>query len=110
MKLLTLLALTCLAVSACAQPQNPAVRAARDLQRLADDLVSYEEERSQRFQSIELGMSSGEVIKILGAPAAQRLIEEDEGERREEWTYRAALRPLGTLMFVNRKVVEIRTE
>ena len=110
MKLLTLLALALLTVAACYQYQDPTVRAAQDLQRLADDLVTHEEDRSQRFQAGQLGMSPGEVMKILGAPATQRLIGSDKDERREEWTYRASLRPLGTLTFVNRKVVEIRAQ
>ncbi|NOT55414.1 MAG: hypothetical protein HOP18_12475 [Deltaproteobacteria bacterium] len=106
----TLMALMPLLVTACYYHQDPTVRAAQDLQRLADDLVSYEEDRDQRFQSIRLGMSPGEVMKILGAPATQRLVTSDAGVQREEWTYRASLHPLGTLTFVNRKVVEIRAE
>lgn len=97
-------------VTACYQRQDPVVRAAQDLQRMANDLVEYEEDRTRRFQSIQLGMSQGEVMKILGAPATQRLIEGDNDEQREEWTYRASLRPLGTLIFVSRKLVEVRTE
>jgi hypothetical protein len=99
-----------LAVTACYQRQDPVVRAARDLQRMADDLVQYEEDRTRRFQSIQLGMSQGEVMKILGAPATQRLVEGAGDEQREEWTYRNSLRPLGTLIFVNRKLVEMRAE
>ena len=97
-------------VAACYQRQDPVVRAAQDLQRMADDLVEYEEDRTRRFQSIQLGMSQGEVMKILGAPATQRLVEGTSDEQREEWTYRNSLRPLGTLIFVNRKLVEMRTD
>ena len=110
MKFFTLLALALLSGTACYQRQDPVVRAAQDLQRLANDLVAYEEDRGRRFQLVQLGMSQGEVMKILGAPATQHLIESDEDEQREEWTYRASLRPLGTLTFMNRKVVEIRAE
>jgi hypothetical protein len=97
-------------VTACYQRQDPVVRAAQDLQRMANDLVEYEEDRTRRFQSIQLGMSQGEVVKILGAPATQRLVEGDSDEQREEWTYRNSLRPLGTLIFVNRKLVEVRAQ
>jgi outer membrane protein assembly factor BamE (lipoprotein component of BamABCDE complex) len=110
MKFFTLLAFVLLSGTACYQRQDPVVRAAQDLQHMANDLVTYEEERGQRFQSVHLGMSQGEVMKILGAPATQRLVESGHDEQREEWTYRASLRPLGTLTFVNRKVVEIRAE
>lgn len=110
MKFFTLLALALLNGTACYQRQDPVVRAAQDLQRMANDLVVYEEDRGRRFQSVQLGMSQGEVMKILGAPATQRLVDSDGDEQREEWTYRASLRPLGTLTFVNRKVVEIRAE
>jgi hypothetical protein len=110
MKLFTLLVLVLLAGTACYQRQDPVVRAAQDLQRMADDLVAYEEDRTRRFQSLHLGMSQGEVMKILGPPATQRLVEGDNETQREEWTYRASLRPLGTLTFVNRKLVEVRTE
>jgi hypothetical protein len=110
MKFFTLLALALLSGTACYQRQDPVVRAAQDLQRMANDLVEYEEDRAQRFQSVQVGMSQGEVLKILGAPATQRLIPGDDNGQREEWTYRASLRPLGTLTFVNRKLVEIRAE
>jgi hypothetical protein len=110
MKFFTLLALVLLSGTACYQRQDPVVRAAQDLQRMANDLVDYEEDRERRFQSVQLGMSQGEVMKILGAPATQRLVDSDGEEQREEWTYRASLRPLGTLTFANRKVVEIRAE
>ena len=93
-----------LAVTGCYR-QDPVVRAAHDLQRMADDLVRYEEDRTRRFQSIQLGMSQGEVVKILGAPAAQRLVEGAGDGQRDEWTYRNSLRPLGTLIFVYRKLV-----
>ncbi len=110
MKCRALVALLPLFVTACYYHQDPTMRAAQDLRRLADELVRYEEERDQRFQSIRLGMSPGEVMKILGAPATQRLVTSDAGAQREEWTYRASLRPLGTLTFVDRRVVEIRAE
>jgi len=110
MKFFTLLTIALLSGTACYQRQDPVVRAAQDLQRMANDLVAYEEDRGRRFHSVQLGMSQGEVMKILGAPATQRLIDGDRDEQREEWTYRASLRPLGTLTFVNRKVVEIRAD
>jgi len=110
MRFVTLLALVLLTGTACYQQQDPVVRAAQDLQRMADDLVAYDEDRTRRFQSLRLGMSEGEVIKILGSPATQRLVEGNSDEQREEWTYRASLRPLGTLTFVNDKLVEVRTE
>ena len=73
MKFFTLLALA-VSGTACYQRQDPVVRAAQDLQRMANDLVVYEEDRGRRFQSVQLGMSQGEVMKILGAPATQRLV------------------------------------
>jgi hypothetical protein len=110
MKISLLLTLVLLTGTACYQQQDPVVRAAQDLQRMANDLVAYDEDRTQRFQSLRLGMSPGEVIKILGPPETQRLIESNSDEQREEWTYRASLRPLGTLTFVNSKLVEVRSE
>lgn len=110
MKLPAFLVLLLVSGTGCYQHQDPVVRAAQDLQRMANDLVTYEEDRARRFQEIQLGMSQGEVMKILGAPATQRLLDSKDDEQREEWTYRASLRPLGILTFVNRKVVEIRAE
>ena len=110
MKFFTLLTLVLLSGTACYQQQDPVVRAAQDLQRMANDLVEYDEDRTRRFQSLQLGMSQGEVTKILGPPATQRLVESTSDEQREEWTYRASLRPLGTLTFVDRKLVEVRSE
>ena len=109
MKISLLLTLVVLTGTACYQ-QDPVVRAAQDLQRMANDLVAYDEDRTRRFQSLRLGMSPSEVIKILGPPETQRLVEDNSDEQREEWTYRASLRPLGTLTFVNSKLVEVRSE
>ena len=110
MKIFILLTLILLTGTACYQQQDPVVRAAQDLQRMADDLVAYDEDRTRQFQSLRLGMSQEGVIKILGPPATQRLVESTSDEQREEWTYRASLRPLGTLTFVNSKLVEVRSE
>ena len=77
---------------------------------MADDFASYEENRIQRFRSLQLGMSANEVQQKLGPPASQQLLESNENERREIWTYQGAVRPLGTLTFKNGRLVEIHAE
>jgi len=110
MKSPTLWLVLLVAGTGCYQQQDPAVRAAQDLQRMAQDFASYEEDRIQRFSSLRLGMSDSEVIKRLGPPATQQSIDTGADESREVWTYRGSLRPLGTLTFVNRRLVEIKAE
>jgi outer membrane protein assembly factor BamE (lipoprotein component of BamABCDE complex) len=95
--------------SGCYRRQDPLVRAAQDLQYMADQFAAQEDDKIQRFNSLRLGMSKGEVIKQLGAPATQQILTNSD-EIREQWTYRGAMRPLGTLTFANDRLVEIRAE
>jgi hypothetical protein len=106
---LLLLALGALC-SACYQRQDPLVRAAQDLQRMADQFALQEDDKIQQFNSLRLGMSEDDVRKRLGTPASQQAVSTDNDESRELWTYRGALRPLGTLTFVNKRLVEIHAE
>jgi hypothetical protein len=76
---------------------------------MADQFAAQEDDKIQRFNSLRLGMSKGEVIKQLGAPATQQILTNSD-EIRERWTYRGAMRPLGTLTFANDRLVEIRAE
>jgi len=98
-----------IASTGCYQP-DPSVRAAQDLQRMAYDFANYEEDRIQQFRSLRLGMSADEVIKRLGPPATQQSVSSGAEESREVWTYRGAVSPLGTLTFVNQRLVEIKSE
>jgi len=94
----------------CYQRQDPLVRAAQDLQRMADDFASQEDEKIQRFNSLSLGISEDDVLKRLGPPTSRQTLSTSDDESRELWTYRGTLRPLGTLTFVNKRLVEIRSE
>ncbi len=96
--------------SSCYQRQDPLVRAAQDLQRMADDFASQEDDKIQRFNSLRLRMSEGEVLKQLGAPASRQALSSGVDENRELWTYQGAMHPLGTLTFVNKRLVEIKSE
>lgn len=96
--------------SSCYQRQDPLVRAAQDLQYMADQFAKQEDEKIQRFNALRLGMSKGEVFKELGAPASQQVLTTGGDEPRELWIYRGAMRPLGTLTFANERLVEIRAE
>jgi hypothetical protein len=96
--------------SGCYQRRDPLVRAAQDLQHMADQFAAQEDDKIQRFNSLRLGMSKGEVVEQLGAPASQQALTTGSEETREQWIYRGAMRPLGTLTFANDRLVEIRTE
>ena len=94
----------------CYQRQDPLVRAAQDLQQMADQFASQEDDKIQQFNSLRLDMSEDEVRKRLGTPASQQTLTTSNDENRELWTYRGSLRPLGTLTFVNKRLVEIHTK
>jgi|GEM_PF-4597673 len=96
--------------SACYQRQDPLVRAAQDLQRMADDFATQEDELIQRFNSLRLGMSEDDVLRRLGPPKSRQALSTGDEESRELWTYQGALRPLGTLTFVNKRLVEMKSE
>ena len=96
--------------ASCYQRQDPLVRAAYDLQRMADQFASQEEDKIQQFNSLQLGMSADDVIKRLGTPTLQRTIIADENGTIEVWEYNGAIRPLGALTFVNKQLTEIRKE
>jgi hypothetical protein len=98
------------AVTGCYQRQDPVVRAAQDLQQMAYDFASQEEEQTRRLNSLRLGMSDQEVLSAVGPPSARQSIAENAEESREAWTYRGAMRPLATLTFVNQRLTEIRVE
>jgi hypothetical protein len=99
-----------LVVSGCYQRQDPVVRAAQDLERLAYDFAAQEEAQARRINALRLGMSDSEVITAVGPPATRRSLEAGTEESREVWTYRGALRPLATLTFVNQRLAEMRAE
>lgn len=96
--------------SACYQRQDPLVRAAQDLQRMADQFASQENGKIQQFNSLRLGMSKSDVLKRIGAPTSQQMLSTGTDEIRELWTYRSAMRPLGTLTFAQERLVEIKSE
>ena len=96
--------------SGCYQQQDPLVRASQDLQQMAEDFASQEDEQIQRFNSLSLGMSEDDVLKRLGPPASRQAVSANDDDNRELWTYRGALRPLGTLTFVNKRLIEMRSE
>jgi len=77
---------------------------------MADQFASQEEDKIQQFNSLRLGMSEDEVMNRLGAPASRQAVSTDNDESHELWTYRGALRPLGTLTFVNKRLVEMKSE
>lgn len=105
-----LLLLFLIVCTGCYQRQDPLVRAAQDLQYMADQFASQEDEKIERFNSLRLGMSEDEVMKQLGAPASRRALSTGNDENREQWAYRGAMRPLGTLTFVNKRLVEIHAD
>lgn len=110
MRYLLLLFALCVLCTACYQRQDPLVRAAQDLQRMADQFATQEDDKIQQFNSLRLGMSEDDVRKRLGTPASQQAVPTEKDESRELWTYRGAMRPLGTLTFVNKRLVEIQAE
>ena len=96
--------------SGCYQRQDPLVRAAQDLQQMAEDFASQEEEQIQRFNSLRLGMSEDDVLKRLGPPKSRQAFSTGNEESREVWVYHGTLRPLGTLTLVNGRLTEMRSE
>jgi hypothetical protein len=110
MKFLWLLAALSLVVTGCYQRQDPVVRAAQDLQQMAYDFAAQEEAQVRRLNSLRLGMSDSEVLTAVGPPSARQSLMTNAEESRELWTYRGAMRPLATLTFVNRRLIEIRVE
>jgi hypothetical protein len=90
--------------------QDPVVRAAQDLQRMAYDFAAEEEERRARVNSLRLGMSDSEVIKAIGPPDTRQSIASSAEESREIWTYRGGLQPLATLTFTNQRLTAMRVE
>ncbi|MGE0824719.1 MAG: hypothetical protein AB7G75_07305 [Candidatus Binatia bacterium] len=110
MKYSTVLFLFFVASTGCYQRQDPLVRAAQDLQDLATDFAAREEDRIQQFTSLRLGMSQDEVLRAVGAPASRQILSTSDDDSRELWTYRGAMRPLGTLTFTNQRLTEIRSE
>ena len=96
--------------SACYQRQDPLVRAAQDLQDVAEQFATQEEEKIQQFNSLRLGMSEEDVIRRLGPPKSRQALSTGDDGSRELWMYQGALRPLGTLMFENKRLVEMKSE
>ena len=90
--------------------QDPAVRAAQDLQQMAYDLASQQEDQRYQLNSLRLGMTDKEVLDAVGPPSSRQSIALNSEESREVWTYRGALRPLATLTFVNQRLTEMRNE
>ena len=90
--------------------QDPVVRAAQDLQQMAYDFASQEEAQAHRLNSLRLGMSDKEVLNSVGPPSARQSLMTGAEESREVWTYRGAVRPLATLVFINQRLTEIKVE
>ena len=90
--------------------QDPVVRAAQDLQHMAYDLASQQEEQTYRLNRLHLGMTDKEVLDAVGPPSARESIATNSEESREVWTYRGSIRPLATLTFVNQRLTEMRVE
>jgi hypothetical protein len=110
MKSIRLLFVLVVFCASCYQQQDPLVRSAYDLQRMANQFASQEEDKIQQFNTLRLGMSQDDVIKRLGSPTSQQLISTVNDESRELWVYHGALRSLGTLTFVNKRLIEIKKE
>ncbi|MBI3799830.1 MAG: hypothetical protein HY268_23010 [Deltaproteobacteria bacterium] len=98
-----------LAATGCYQ-QDPMVRAAQDLQKMAYDMASQQEEQRYHLNSLHLGMTDKEVLDAVGPPSARQSIATNAEESREVWTYRGAVTPLATLTFVNQRLTEMRVE
>ncbi len=60
--------------TSCYQRQDPLVRAVQDLQQMANQFATQEEEKIQQFNALRLGMSEDEVMKRLGAPSSRRTL------------------------------------
>jgi hypothetical protein len=99
-----------LVATGCYQRQDPVVRAAQDLERMAYDFAAQEDERMYQINALRLGMSDSEVLNAIGPPSTRQSSETSAEESREVWTYRGAVRPLATLTFVNQRLREIKTE
>jgi hypothetical protein len=90
--------------------QDPAVRAAQDLQQMAYDLANQQEEQRYRINSLRLGITDKEVLETVGPPSTRQSIAINSEESREVWTYRGAVSPLATLTFVNQRLTEMKVE
>jgi Protein of unknown function (DUF2845) len=110
MKSFAFWAVLLLAGAGCYQRQDPVVRAAQDLQRMAYDFAAEEDAQKRRLNTLRLGMSDSEVLDAIGPPSTRQGLGTSAEESREVWTYRGALRPLATLTFTNQRLTEIRTE
>jgi hypothetical protein len=97
-------------LSGCYQRQDPVVQAAQDLQQMTYDMVSQDETQTRRLNSLRLGMSDREVLDTAGPPSSRQSAMISAEESREVWTYRGAMRPLATLVFVNQRLMEIKVE
>ena len=98
-----------LTAAGCYQ-QDPAVRAAQDLQQMAYDMANQQEDLKDHLNSLRLGMTDKEVLKTAGPPSTRQSIATNAEESREVWTSRGAITPVGTLTFVNQRLTEMRVE
>ncbi|MEW6299132.1 MAG: hypothetical protein AB1671_15565 [Thermodesulfobacteriota bacterium] len=110
MRVVATWAIICAIAAGCYQRQDPVVRAAQDLRRMAYDFAEEEEDRQQRLRALRLGMSDSEVLDIAGPPSSRESRMVNTEESREVWIYRGALRPLATLIFVNNRLTEIHIQ
>lgn len=99
-----------LTAAGCYQRQDPVVRAAQDLERMAYDFAAEQDEQKRRLNALRLGMSDTEVLNAVGPPSARQSVQTYGEESREIWTYRGGLAVLATLTFVNQRLTEIRVE
>ncbi|MCS6925792.1 MAG: DUF2845 domain-containing protein [Candidatus Binatia bacterium] len=97
----------CVLAIGCSPRQDPVVRAAQDLQRMAYDFAAEEEARQQGLRALRLGMSDSEVLALAGPPSARESRMLSAEESREVWIYRTAFRPVATLTFVNHRLTQI---
>lgn len=96
------------ALAACAPRPDPRVQAAQDFQSTVFDLVSRDEKRSQQLNSLRLGMTDEEVLRIAGPPSRRDTLEAGSETRREIWVYNGELKELGTLTFEGGTLTQLR--
>jgi hypothetical protein len=96
-----------LGAAGCFARPDPRVEAARDFQRTAMDLIERDEAATRKLNSLRLGMSDDEVLRIAGPPSRRESLGDSE-DRREVWTYSGELKSLGTLTFEAQRLVQIK--
>jgi hypothetical protein len=103
--------LAALVMAGCYRP-DPRVQAAQDFQKTAFDLIEKDEARTKKLNSLRLGMTDDEVIRLAGPPSSRQTLEggqdrQNREARRELWTYSGELKTLGTLTFEDQRLAQI---